>query len=121
MSDEEMKRSMGSAIEPPSVGSSEYTPTPDPTPLNENEGLRAKLRLYDEEELLMIRRPSLFAFMPAYLVGLGVLAIHLFFGWAQAPEDATFIESVFYFLVEVSGWAGGAGFAFVIDALPSTN
>jgi hypothetical protein len=42
------------------------------------------------------------------------LAIHLFFGWAQAPEDATFIESVFYFLVEVSGWAGGAGFAFVM-------
>ena len=72
MSDEEMKRSMGSAIEPPSVGSSEYTPTPEPTPLNENEGLRAKLRLYEEEELLMIRRPSLFAFMPAYLVGLGV-------------------------------------------------
>jgi len=114
MGDEEMKRSMGSAIEPPSVGSSEYTPTPEPTPLNENEGLRAKLRLYEEEELLMIRRPSLFAFMPAYLVGLGVLAIHLFFGWAQAPEDATFIESVFYFLVEVSGWAGGAGFAFVM-------
>ena len=51
MSDEEIKRSMGSAIEPPSVGGSEFTPTPDPTPLNENEGLRKKLRLYDEEEL----------------------------------------------------------------------
>ncbi len=82
MSDEEIKRSMGSTIEPPSVGSSDFTPTPDPIPLNENEGLRAKLRLYDEEELLMIRRPSLFAFMPAYLVGLCVLGIHLFFGWA---------------------------------------
>ena len=114
MSDEEIKRSMGSAIEPPSVGGSEFTPTPDPTPLNENEGLRKKLRLYDEEELLMIRRPSLFAFMPAYLVGLCVLVIHLFFGWAEAPDDASLAESIFYLLVDVSGWAGGAGFAFVM-------
>ena len=114
MSDEEIKRSMGGTIEPPSVGGSEYTPTPDPTPLNENEGLRAKLRLYDEEELLMIRRPSLFAFMPAYLVGLCVLVIHLFFGWAEAPDDASLVESIFYFLVDISGWAGGAGFAFVM-------
>ena len=114
MSDEEIKRSMGGTIEPPSVGGSEYTPTPDPTPLNENEGLRAKLRLYDEEELLMIRRPSLFAFMPAYLVGLCVLVIHLFFGWAEAPDDASLVEAIFYFLVDISGWAGGAGFAFVM-------
>jgi len=114
MSDEEMKRSMGSAIEPPALGTSEFTPTPEPTPLNENEALRVKLRLYEEEELLMIRRPSLFAFMPAYLVGLGVLAIHLFFGWAEAPDDATLVETIFYVLVDVSGWAGGAGFAFVM-------
>jgi len=114
MSDEEIKRNMGSTIEPPSVGGSEFTPTPEPTPLNENEGLRAKLRLYDEEELLMTRRPSLFAFMPAYLVGLCVLVIHLFFGWAEAPDDATLIESIFYSLVKMSGWAGGAGFAFVM-------
>jgi len=114
MSDEEMKRSMGSTIEPPSVGSTEFTPTPEPTPLNENEKLRATLRLYDEEELLMTRRPSLFAFMPAYFVGLCVLGIHLFFGWAEAPDDATLVESIFYFLVNMSGWAGGAGFAFVM-------
>ena len=114
MSDEEIKRSMGGTIEPPSVGGSEFTPTPEPTPLNENEGLRAKLRLYEEEELLMIRRPSLFAFMPAYVVGLCVLVIHLFFGWAEAPDDASLVESIFYFLVDISGWAGGAGFAFVM-------
>tara|TARA_B110000438_G_scaffold209201_1_gene201069 strand:- start:1317 stop:2414 length:1098 start_codon:yes stop_codon:yes gene_type:complete len=114
MSDEEMKRSMGSAIEPPSVGSTEFTPTPEPTPIGENEKLRATLRLYDGEELLMIRRPSLFAFMPAYFVGLCVLGIHLFFGWAEAPEDASAIEEIFYFLVNMSGWFGGAGFAIVM-------
>ena len=64
MTDEELKRSVGSPIEPVSVGGTEFTPTPEPTPLNEDEALRGKLRLYDEEELLMIRRPSLFAFMP---------------------------------------------------------
>ena len=114
MSDEELKRSTASSIEPVGIGNTEFTPTPEPTSLNEDENLRAKLRLYDEEELLMIRRPSLFAFMPAYLVGLCVLGIHLFFGWAEAPDDASLIETIFYFLVDVSGWAGGAGFAFVM-------
>ena len=114
MSDEELKRSIASPIEPASIGSTEFTPTPEPTSPNEDEKLRSKLRLYDEEELIMIRRPSLFAFMPAYLVGLCVLGIHLFFGWAEAPDDATLVESIFYFLVDISGWAGGAGFAFVM-------
>ena len=114
MSDEELKRSTASSIEPVGIGNTGFTPTPEPTPLNEDEKLRAKLRLYDEEELLMIRRPSLFAFMPAYLVGLCVLGIHLFFGWAEAPDDASLIETIFYFLVDLSGWAGGAGFAFVM-------
>ncbi len=81
---------------------------------NLGEKFSSKLRLYDDEELLMIRRPSLFAFMPAYLVGLGVLGIHLFFGWAEAPEDAAWYEELFFFLVKASGWLGGTGFAFVM-------
>ena len=81
---------------------------------NSSEKLISKLRLYEDEELLMIRRPSLFAFMPAYLVGLGVLVIHLFFGWAEAPDDAEWYEAVFFFLVNASGWLGGTGFAFVM-------
>ena len=114
MSDEEIKRSMGSAIEPVSIGSTEFTPTPEPASPNDDQKLRKKLRVADDEEILLIRRPSLFAFMPAYLVGLGVLLIHLFFGWAEAPNDAEWYEEVFYFLVNASGWAGGAGFAFVM-------
>lgn len=114
MSDEELKRSTASAIEPISVGSTEFTPTPEPASPNDNEKLRKMLRVADDEEILMIRRPSLFAFMPAYFVGLCVLGIHLFFGSAKAPDDAQWYEQIFYFLVNASGWAGGAGFAFVM-------
>ena len=81
---------------------------------NISEKFSSKLRLYDDEELLMIRRPSFFAFMPAYIVGLGVLLIHLFFGWAEAPDDAAWWQEVLFFLVKASGWLGGTGFAFVM-------
>ena len=43
-----------------------------------------------------------------------ILGIHLFFDWASAPDDATWYESVFFFLVEASGWLNGLGFAFVM-------
>ena len=114
MTGEELKRSTGSSIEPISIGSTEFTPTPEPASPNDNEKLRKMLRVADDEEILMIRRPSLFAFMPAYFVGLCVLGIHWFFGWAEAPDDAVWYEQIFYFLVNASGWAGGAGFAFVM-------
>ncbi|MEE2747442.1 MAG: PH domain-containing protein [Candidatus Thermoplasmatota archaeon] len=116
MSEEELKRSMGSSIEPASVGGdSEFTPTPEPASPNEDGKLRNSLGVKDaDEEILMIRRPSLFAFMPAYFVGLCVLGLHLFFGWAKAPDDASTIENVLYFFVDLSGWFGGAGFALVM-------
>ncbi|MCS5535774.1 MAG: PH domain-containing protein, partial [Candidatus Poseidoniales archaeon] len=115
MSDEELKRSTASAIEPASIGNTEFTPTPEPTPLNEDQNLRLKLKIKNpDEELLLIRRPSIFAFMPAYFVGLCVLVLHLFFGWAEKPNDAEWYEWLFYTFVDISGWAGGAGFAFVM-------
>ncbi|MDP6900027.1 MAG: PH domain-containing protein [Candidatus Thalassarchaeaceae archaeon] len=115
MSDEELKRNMGSTIEPASIGGTpEYTPAPTPTSPNENPKLREKLGLKEDEELLQIRRPSLFAFMPAYIVGVLILAIHLFFSWADAPDDAEWYESIFYFLVDASTWLNGFGFAFVM-------
>lgn len=82
--------------------------------LNNDTKLRSKLRLADDEELILIRRPSLFAFMPIYFVGLLVLIIHLFFGWAEAPDDASWYVEAFFLFVKVSGWGGGAGFAFVM-------
>ena len=114
MTDEELKRSVGSPIEPVSIGGTEFTPTPEPTPLNEDEALRSKLRLYDEEELLMIRRPSLFAFMPLYFIGIFILAAHLFFGRDWSPEDPAWYEWIFFKLIDWSGAFGGTGFAFIM-------
>jgi len=114
MSDEEIKRNLSSPTEPISIGDSEYKPAPAPQTLNDNQSLRKALRLDADEELLLIRRPSFFAFMPAYIVGLGVLLLHLFFGYADAPDDASAFVEILYLLVNVAGWAGGAGFAFVM-------
>lgn len=76
--------------------------------------LRKKLALRDDEEILLVRSPSIFAFMPAYFIGLCVLVIHLFFGWAESPQDAEWYVQAFFVFVKVSGWGGGAGFAFVM-------
>ncbi len=86
----------------------------EPSDTNDDGKLRKKLRVEGDEEILLIRRPSLFAFMPAYFIGLMVLVIHIFFDWADAPDDAEWYEDLFYFLVGASKWAGGAGFAFVM-------
>lgn len=114
MSEEEIKRNLGSPTEPISIGDSEYKAAPEPESINDNQSLRKALRLDGDEELLLIRRPSFFAFMPAYLVGLGVLLLHLFFRFAEAPDDASAFVKILYILVDVAGWAGGAGFAFVM-------
>ena len=118
MSEEELKRSMGASIEPASVGSeSEFTPTPEPADPNDNQKLRNSLGVKDvDEEILMIRRPSLFAFMPAYFVGLCVLGLHLFFGWANAPDETKWYEDILWFFVWLAGpdALGGAGFALVM-------
>ena len=66
--------------------------------------LQKKLRVGDGEDILLTRRCSIFAFMPMYIIGFMILGIHLFFDWASAPDDATWYESVFFFLVEASGW-----------------
>lgn len=78
------------------------------------ENLRAKLRVSGDEEILLTRRPSMFAFMAIYIVGLFMLLIHLFFDWAQTPDDAEWYVWLFYMFIEVSGWGGGTGFAFVM-------
>ena len=72
--------------------------------------LQKKLRVGDGEDILLTRRCSIFAFMPMYIIGFMILGIHLFFDWASAPDDATWYESVFFFLVEASGWLNGLGF-----------
>ena len=113
MTDEEVAEPAPADTEPEPTPVEEPT-AEEPVDINDDAKLRKKLRVEGDEEILLIRRPSLFAFMPAYFVGLMVLFIHLFFDWAESPDDAEWYEDLFYFLVGASKWAGGAGFAFVM-------
>ncbi|MEE3083492.1 MAG: hypothetical protein VX320_05355 [Candidatus Thermoplasmatota archaeon] len=113
MTEEEVTESAPAETQPESTPVEEPK-VEKPVDINDDAKLRKKLRVEGDEEILLIRRPSLFAFMPIYFVGLLVLLIHLFFDWAEAPDDAEWYEDLFYFLVGASKWAGGAGFAFVM-------
>ena len=88
--------------------------TPEEVAANTQARLQKTLLIGENEEILLTRRCSIFAFMPMYFVGLIMLGIHLFFDWASTPEDPTMLESIFYFLVEASTWLNGFGFAFVM-------
>ena len=45
-----------------------------------NESLREKFRLTGDEEILKDVKPSIFAFIPMYLIALIVLGAHMLFG-----------------------------------------
>ena len=98
MTEEETLPSMMPAMAP--VEDEEESPpvTAEDVAANKQAKLQKTLRIGETEEVLLTRRCSIFAFMPMYLVGFMILGIHLFFDWASAPEDATWYESVFYFL-----------------------
>lgn len=78
--------------------------------------LRSKLGITRDENILLLRRPSFFAFMPAYLVGALVLLFHLAFGWAGTFDTADqpwYIVGLIYFLR--FGSIGDVGFvAFML-------
>ena len=113
MSDEQILPSMTPAMAPAEEEETN-TMTAEEVAAKTQARLQKTLRIGDTEEILLTRRCSIFAFMPMYVIGALILGIHLFFDWASAPEDATWYESVFYFLVDASGWLNGLGFAFVM-------
>ena len=98
-----------------SVESEELSQSRDAQKLKIAQGkLQKKLRIGETEDVLLTRRCSIFAFGPMYLVGIGILIVHLFFDWASAPDDAKWYETIFYFFVNLTGYANGFGFAFVM-------
>lgn len=76
--------------------------------------IRRKLRVHEDEKILLTRRPSMFAFMPAYFVGLCVLGLHLLFGWYDLPDDPEWYQSLFAAIIWLGELGGGLGFAFVM-------
>ena len=114
MSDDQILPSMTPAMAPADQNDTDSGPAPNNGSNTLNSKLDMELQTLDGEEILLTRRCSPFAFLPLYSVGLFIFVIHWFFDWASAPDDAAWYETVFYFLVEVSTWQNGFGFAFVM-------
>ena len=53
-----------------------------------SEALRNRFRLTGDEEILMTRKPSFFAFIELYVIASLVLVIHLMFGWADSYDTS---------------------------------
>jgi len=88
----------------------EVSEAPPSDPLKDPK-LRKKLRVTDNEEILMIRKPSFFAFSSVYFTCILVTVFHLMFGWAENidTEDSNGLVKVLVFLLEI-GTVGNVGF-----------
>jgi hypothetical protein len=79
--------------------------------------LAKKFRLISGEEVLLTKRPSTFAFLGMYLLGILVLAIHFIFDNANSlsSEDSTGFMKITLTIIDISGgekWP--FGFIFVM-------
>jgi len=79
-----------------------------------NDSLREKFRLTGEEEILKDVKPSIFAFIPMYLISLVILGAHMLFAidW-NANSDDNFLVKAMIFLIEISD-IGEIGFVLVM-------
>ncbi len=108
MSDEEL----------PPESTEESNPEPEndaPTEaISTSDSLREKFRLTGEEEILKDVKPSIFAFVPMYLVSLIILGAHFLFAidW-NASSDDNFLVKTMIFLIELSD-VGEIGFVLVM-------
>tara|TARA_B100000212_G_scaffold160432_1_gene120584 strand:+ start:10615 stop:11634 length:1020 start_codon:yes stop_codon:yes gene_type:complete len=79
-----------------------------------NESLREKFRLTGDEQILKDVKPSLFAFLPMYVIALVILGAHMLFAvdW-DASSDDNILVKVMIFLIELSD-IGEIGFVLVM-------
>ena len=89
------------------------TDEPENSTSNQN-SLREKFRLTGDEEILKDVKPSIFAFVPMYVISLIILGAHLLFAidW-DASSDDNFIVKTMVFLIELSD-IGEIGFVLVM-------
>ena len=91
------------------------TETEAPTEaVSNNDSLREKFRLTGDEEILKDVKPSIFAFLPMYLVALIILGVHMLFGidWDASSDDNILVKTMI-FLLEISD-IGEIGFVMVM-------
>ena len=75
----------------------------------EQEKLSKKFRLIAGEEVLLTKRPSTFAFLNLYMLGLLVLAIHLIFEFEPGKDNESFFVGLLATIFFSSGAAGLTG------------
>ena len=69
-----------------------------------SESLRNRFRLTGDEEILMTRKPSFFAFIELYVIAALILGIHLLFGWADSIDtsESNAVVTILVWLLELS-------------------
>ena len=105
MSDEELSSETAEESNSPS-GTEE--------PVSNSNSLIEKFRLTGDEEILKDVKPSIFAFVPMYIVSLIILGAHMLFAidW-DASSDDNFLVKTMVFLIELSD-IGEIGFVLVM-------
>ena len=109
MSDEELP-----PVEEETIEKDPVEKAPEEPQSSSKDSLRDKFRLTADEEILQDIKPSLFAFIPMYLISLIILGAHMLFAmdW-NASSDANILVTSMIFLLELSDF-GEIGFVLVM-------
>jgi hypothetical protein len=109
MSDEELQ-----PVEEETIEKVPVEEAPEEPQSSTKDSLRDKFRLTADEEILQDIKPSLFAFIPMYLLSLIILGAHMLFAidWNASSDDNILVTSMI-FLLELSDF-GEIGFVLVM-------
>ncbi len=111
------------AQEPVSEAPKESTSSEkSPAKTETKESLREKFRLTKDEEILRDIKPSIFAFIPMYILALAILGIHLLFDWGTTLDTGNngTVETILIWLLEI-GTVGEIGFVMLMFLLTWWN
>ena len=106
-----------------SVDAAVPTETKEESTLETKQSLRDKFRLTKDEEILREIKPSIFAFVPMYILAIAILGIHLLFGWGselEAGKDTGTIATILLWLLDI-GTVGEIGFVMLMFLLTWWN
>jgi len=107
------------AIEEPALQAEEAKEKENPYA---SETLRKRFRLTSDEEILMTRKPSFFAFIELYVIAALILGIHLLFGWAESfdTSESNAVVTILVWLLELSDF-GNVGVVMALLLLTWLN
>ena len=111
------------AQEPVPEKPKESTPSEkSPAKAETKESLRDKFRLTKDEEILRDIKPSVFAFIPMYILAVAILGIHLLFDWGTTLDtgNSGTVETILIWLLEI-GTVGEIGFVMLMFLLTWWN